>query len=435
MKFRQSTVAIFAIASVVLLGAVSYSPVDAASSSMGPTSSADQTAQLYIGASGLTSFTNQVFRYEVGTTGSPSLDLTLTDSSFARPCCMAFSPAGEMFVVSVGAGVSRFLDPQGTPLFNGTIASSGTHFAAFRDNELFVANTGGGNVLRFIFDPTGSAVPNGKITADLNTHLRGVQVNPATGELFVSLCCSSSRIERYVFDVDGNAMHNGSINGGGLGNPHDMAFSPWGELFVANHGNQSISRFVFDSAGNATFNGQIMGSSLNGPIGLDFSPWGELFVANHNGAGGVSRWVFDASFDATFNGSFPTPGPLGDLQFAPSTQQVEIDIKPGSFPNSINVGSNGKVPVAILSSPDFDATQVDPLSITLASGGVWLKGNGTPMASFSDVNGDGLTDIVVHVATDSLLLTNTDTNAVLEGETFDGIAFTGTDTIRIVSHD
>jgi len=214
-----------------------------------------------------------------------------------------------------------------------------------------------------------------------------------------------------------------------------MAFSPWGELFVANHGGNSISRFVFDAAGNASFNGQITGSSLNGPIGLDFSPWGELFVGNFGGGGGVSSWLFDASFKATFNGSFPTPGPLGDLQFAPSAIQVEIDIKPGSFPNSINVGSNGKVPVAILSSPDFDATTVDPLSVTLASGGVWLKGNGTLMTSFSDVNGDGRTDIVVHVATESLLLTNTDTNAVLEGETFDGIAFTGTDTIRVVPQD
>ncbi len=116
----------------------------------------------------------------------------------------------------------------------------------------------------------------------------------------------------------------------------------------------------------------------------------------------------------------------------PSAIQVEIDIKPGSFPNSINVGSNGKVAVAIFSSPDFDATLVDPLSVTLASGEVWLKGNGTPMASFSDVNGDGLTDIVVQVATGSLLLSDGDTEAVLEGSTFDGVVFTGIDTVRIV---
>ena len=45
---------------------------------------------------------------------------------------------------------------------------------------------------------------------------------------------------------------------------------------------------------------------------------------------------------------------------------VTIDIKPGAFPNSINLGSNGNVPMAILSSADFDATTVDPETVTLA---------------------------------------------------------------------
>ncbi len=43
------------------------------------------------------------------------------------------------------------------------------------------------------------------------------------------------------------------------------------------------------------------------------------------------------------------------------------DIKPGSFPNSINVGAGGNVPVAIFSSSTFDATTVDPTTVTLAS--------------------------------------------------------------------
>ena len=45
---------------------------------------------------------------------------------------------------------------------------------------------------------------------------------------------------------------------------------------------------------------------------------------------------------------------------------VTVDIKPGTFPNSINLGSNGVVPVAILSTDTFDATTVDPRSVTLA---------------------------------------------------------------------
>lgn len=111
---------------------------------------------------------------------------------------------------------------------------------------------------------------------------------------------------------------------------------------------------------------------------------------------------------------------------------VIIDIKPGSYPNSINSGSEGNVPVAIFSTTDFDATTVNPLTVTLAGASVKLKGKGMPMASFEDINDDGILDIVVHVSTEALQLTGTDTEAVLKGETFDGVFIRGVDTIRIV---
>lgn len=82
--------------------------------------------------------------------------------------------------------------------------------------------------------------------------------------------------------------------------------------------------------------------------------------------------------------------------------RVQIDIKPGSFPNSINLGSEGTVPMAILSSATFDATTVDPVTVSLASAPVKLKGKGTPMASFEDVDGNGLPDLVVQVSTEAL---------------------------------
>jgi hypothetical protein len=112
---------------------------------------------------------------------------------------------------------------------------------------------------------------------------------------------------------------------------------------------------------------------------------------------------------------------------------VAIDIKPGSYPNTINLGSNGVVPVAIFSSATFDARTVDPTTVTLASAGVRLRGNGQPMASFEDVNRDGLLDIVVHIVTEALTLTPTDTQAVLQGVTFSGIRIRGIDTVRVVS--
>jgi len=111
---------------------------------------------------------------------------------------------------------------------------------------------------------------------------------------------------------------------------------------------------------------------------------------------------------------------------------VAIDIKPGSFPNSINLGSGGTVPVAIVSTATFDATTVDPTTVTLASAPVKLTGKGTPMASFQDINEDGFNDLVVHVSTQTLQLSETDTQAVLEGQTFSGEHIRGTDTIRVV---
>lgn len=111
---------------------------------------------------------------------------------------------------------------------------------------------------------------------------------------------------------------------------------------------------------------------------------------------------------------------------------VAIDIKPRSFPNTINLGSGGTVPVAIFSTASFDATTVDPATVALADAGVKLRGKGTLMVAFEDVNADGLLDLVLHVETAALQLTDADTQAVLEGRTFAGTRIRGSDTVRIV---
>jgi len=45
---------------------------------------------------------------------------------------------------------------------------------------------------------------------------------------------------------------------------------------------------------------------------------------------------------------------------------VDVDIKPGSCPNPLNVKSNGVLPVAVLGSEDFDVYSIDVASIRLA---------------------------------------------------------------------
>jgi hypothetical protein len=111
---------------------------------------------------------------------------------------------------------------------------------------------------------------------------------------------------------------------------------------------------------------------------------------------------------------------------------VGIDIKPGAFPNTINLKSGGAVLVAILSTPFFDARDVNPLTITLAGATVKANPKGTPNFSFQDVNGDGLLDLVVHLSIDELQLSTTDTQATLAGQTFDGQSIRGADSVRVV---
>jgi len=114
------------------------------------------------------------------------------------------------------------------------------------------------------------------------------------------------------------------------------------------------------------------------------------------------------------------------------SMQVAIDIKPGAFPNTINLGSNGVVPVAILSTQTFDARQVDPASVQLAGAQVKVKGNGTPITELKDVNGDGRMDLVVQVTTNAMELTSGDVSAYLTGRLFNGMPVIGVDSIRVV---
>lgn len=121
-------------------------------------------------------------------------------------------------------------------------------------------------------------------------------------------------------------------------------------------------------------------------------------------------------------------------QEPPEPVPVDIDIKPGSYPNSINLGSNGLVPVAIFSSSTFDATTVDADTVNLFGATVAIRGNGKKeLAHEEDVNGDGSTDLVVQIVTQ-----NFDPGLVQEGVvpvtglTEDGVFFKGLDEIIIV---
>ena len=127
------------------------------------------------------------------------------------------------------------------------------------------------------------------------------------------------------------------------------------------------------------------------------------------------------------------------LEYVIPPYEVTIDIKPGSFPNSINPSQNGKTPVAIFSTEDFDApASIDLTTLTFGATGneasLSTKGkNGAvPHCSFTDVDGDGLLDIVAHFITDLCGFDVGDDTGYLKGETFDGLEIFGRDSVRIV---
>lgn len=115
-------------------------------------------------------------------------------------------------------------------------------------------------------------------------------------------------------------------------------------------------------------------------------------------------------------------------------QTVGVDIKPGSWPNTINLGSNGVIPVAILTTESFDATSVDPSTVQLEGLGVAVRGKSEKLlANEEDVDEDGDIDLVVKIETENLEPGAWQSGlVVLTGETYDGKAIEGCDEIIIV---
>ena len=117
----------------------------------------------------------------------------------------------------------------------------------------------------------------------------------------------------------------------------------------------------------------------------------------------------------------------GDV--APSHTEVSIDIKPGSFPNSIDPRSKGVVPVAILSTNIFNAITVDPASVYFGAVGT----EATPLRSArEDVDHDGVMDMIFHFRTQDTGIICGTTSASLKGNTFGGQMIKGTDSVNTV---
>ncbi len=109
--------------------------------------------------------------------------------------------------------------------------------------------------------------------------------------------------------------------------------------------------------------------------------------------------------------------------------EADIDIKPGSDPNSISPGGKGLISVAILTTPAFDATAVDPDTVQFGPGAATRA---HANAHVEDVDSDGDLDLVLHFRTQETGIAAGDTEACLTGQTFGGVPIGGCDSVRTV---
>ena len=130
--------------------------------------------------------------------------------------------------------------------------------------------------------------------------------------------------------------------------------------------------------------------------------------------------TYSSEYTATYYGIIPS-------------QPITIDIKPGGDTNSINLKSNGVVPVALISSAEFDATSLfDGETVLMFEGAEALRW------AVEDVNGDGIDDVILHFRTQELDLTADSTVGDLTiGNTYDPLgnlitSYDGQDTVNIV---
>jgi hypothetical protein len=132
--------------------------------------------------------------------------------------------------------------------------------------------------------------------------------------------------------------------------------------------------------------------------------------------------------------------PYNFIIVGPLVETIQIDIKPSSFPNCLNINGHGVIPVAILGSEDLDVTSIDTSTLRFAGLEVRVRGNKGPLCHIEDVSGDftypegapdGYLDLVCQFEDDPDAWESGDGEGILNGELFDETPIEGSDSICI----
>ena len=132
-----------------------------------------------------------------------------------------------------------------------------------------------------------------------------------------------------------------------------------------------------------------------------------------------------------------SPWPLSshtNIEFVSTapTDEPNLDIKPYSFPNTLNPKRKGNMAVALLGSETFDVTEVDVFTILLEGVEPLTKGKKDP-GNLASANDDEFMDLWFHFDNQDILaaIGGCATELTMTGNLLGGAPFSATDSIRI----
>jgi hypothetical protein len=310
------------------------------------------------------------------------------------------------------------------------------------DNHVWVANRNSGTVTRL--DNDGNVlkmIPTGQVPT-------GVAVD-AAGKVWATNMNSDNAVRiDPAADTDGLGMVDLTVDLGPGASPYNYS-DMTGTVVVGSTSPQGFWTVIQDSQspgfewGRIVWNQEPEGNEPPGTAivvearsadtvaGLGGQPFlpivnGELFSM-------LGRYIeVRVTLKASPNGVSPV---LSDLRIQPHVIYVGIDIKPGSYPNSINCkNKNEVIPVAILTTTTFDALTVDYRTVTFEGAKeIHVDKRGVPIRHVEDVDLDGDMDLVFHFYLKNTVLTCGSTTGTLKGLTYGGIPIQGTDSVRMIT--
>ncbi len=349
--------------------------------------------------------------------------------------------------------------------------AAGTTIATYDvtgNNDWFALTLGSDGTSFWSADRTTADVCKFNLTTSVGTDNELLCFNTGTGPITVhglAVIPNSPPVITAPLDVTAECNEFGGATGVNLGVP--TVVDPRGnDLPPTNDavepfslGDTTVTWSVMDTGGASDSDTQTVTVVDTTAPDIITVPVGFMAIANTNGgwSGDIGEAtatdICDSSVDILNDA--PDVFPLGDttvewcatddegLETCDSTQiinvkplPVDIDIKPASDPNSINVKSNGVVPVAILGSDTIDVTLIDVTSLAFGPSGA------TPAHDLTDADIysshledvpviDGITDLVSHYKQKQIGLSSGDTEACITGTYDGGIPFEGCDAVNI----